>query len=160
MVDSAIDGPRCGQQSRKCVVPTFQDFLTKAIGCLSKLIVKGGNSVVLAVDRVRDRQQIALFGEEEKDQSHHDGEGGFIYVFLGNTLEKPVAILTVSAVECPHKHLYGTAYLATEGCRDLLLVLEATAIQRIERLFRRPIEQSIGRKQISEGPQREALFKP
>jgi hypothetical protein len=126
--------------SRRGNASYLQDLLPKANCCLAKLIVKSGNSVVLAVDRVRDGQQVALFGEEEEDQPHHDGEGGFIYVLLGNALEEPVAILTVSAVECPHKHLYGTTYLAPEGCRDLLLVLQATAIQRIDRLFWRTIE--------------------
>ena len=46
------------------------------------------DGVVVVVKRLAQMQQAALFGGEEKDQPHHDGQRGFVEDSLGHSFEQ------------------------------------------------------------------------
>ena len=160
VLDAAVDGAEGGQQAGKGVVAAFEHFFAQAVGGLAKLVVQGGDGVVLAVDRVGDGQQVALFGEEEEDQPHHQSERGFVDVLAGEAVEEGAAAFAVGAVERGDEHLHGAAHLAAERDGDFLLVLQAAAVEGVERLLGRAVEEGAGGEEVAESAQGEALVKP
>ena len=124
----AVDGTEAGQQAGESVIAAFEHLLAQAVGGLAKLVVQGGDGVVLTVDRVGDGEQVALFGEEEEDQPHHQSERGLIDVLSGDAAEEGAPAFAVGAVERGDEHFDGAAHLAAERGGDFLLVLQAAAV--------------------------------
>jgi hypothetical protein len=64
--DAAVDRAKASQQPREGVVAALEHLFAQVVGSLTKLVVKGGNGVVLAVDRIGDGEQVALSAKKRK----------------------------------------------------------------------------------------------
>jgi hypothetical protein len=70
------------------------------------------------------------------------------------------AAFAVGAVERGDEHLDGAAHLAAERGGDFLLVFQAAAVEGVEGLLGRAVEEGAGGEEVAESAQREALVKP
>ncbi len=118
------------------------------------------DGVVLAVDRVGDWEEVALFGEEEEDQPHHQSERSFVDVFAVQAVEQGASAFAVSAIECGDEHLHGASHLSAERGGDFLLVLQAAAVEGVEGLLGRAVEEGAGGEEVAKSAQGESLVKP
>ena len=75
-------------------------------------------------------------------------------------VEEGAAAFAVGTVERGDEHLDGTAHLAAECDGDLLLILQAAAVERVEGLLGRAVEEGAGGEEVAEGAQCKALVKP
>ena len=75
-------------------------------------------------------------------------------------VEEGAAAFAVGTVERGDEHLDGTAHLAAERGGDFLLVLQAAAVEGVEGLFGRAVEEGAGGEEVAEGAQCETLVKP
>jgi hypothetical protein len=160
MCNAAVDGTEAGQQPGKRVVAAFEHLLAQTVGGIAKLVVQGGDGVILAVDGVGDGQQIALFGEEKEDEPHHQKESRFVDVLSFESVEQGALAFAVGAVKRGDEHLHSAAHLTAKRGGDFLLVLKTATVERVEGLLRRAVEESAGGKKVAEGAQGEALVKP
>jgi len=71
VIRTSVNRPERCQQPRERIVPVFQHLLAMRIRVFPKAGVHGGDGVVVAIDRIRNRQKVALFGEEQEHQAHH-----------------------------------------------------------------------------------------
>ena len=86
----------------------------------------------MIVDRVAGEEEAALFGTEDKDEAHHDGEAGFVEVGRFDLAQQLATAIVVGLVERLHQHFDGAFYLFAECIGNLLLMFERLFEHRFE----------------------------
>ena len=84
----AVDRPEGREQPHPGIVPPLQHLLAVLVGGFLELGHEGRDGVVLVVERVAQEQQAPLLGREQKHQPHHDRQGGFVQVGLGDARQQ------------------------------------------------------------------------
>ena len=160
VLETAMHGAEGGQQPRPGIGATFQHLLPGTVRNLLQLFLQGGDGVVVVVQRLAEMEQAALFGGEEENQPHHDGQGGVVLVGGVDAFEQGPAAVLVQGIEGLHQHLDGLADLVAELIGDLLLILGAGLEQGREGAVRGHPEQAAYAEQGMEGAQRQGLVQP
>ena len=84
MLHAAVHCAERREEAAPGIAATFKDFLTVLVGDFAELLAERGHGVVLIEERVAQQEQAAFFGREQKDQPHHDGDGGLVDLGDGN----------------------------------------------------------------------------
>ena len=118
----AVDRPERRQQPDPGVVPPFQNLLAMLVGRFLEPGHESRDGIVLVVEWVAQEQEAPLLGREQKNQPHHDRQGRFIKVGLGDARQQFSLLVPVDPVERPDDHLDGLADLIAQAVGDFLLV--------------------------------------
>ena len=160
VLDSAVDRSEGRQQPGERRSWRAENFFAEAISRLrQRSWCSGGDRIVFPVDRIGHGQQIALFREEQKDQPHHQKQGGFVNIFFRDSRQEGAVAFAICPVERGHEHLDGPADLPAQRDGDFLLIFEAPAIQSLYGLFSRVLKSASAGKEIAEGAQGQAFVK-
>ena len=120
-----LDAAVHGAEEREQAVPggggRLQRVLAVAVGALLELRAERGRRERLGVERVVERQQPALLGDEQEDQAHHHRDRASVDLLVGEVAEQLAVAVAVLAVERGDQQLDGAPDLGAELVGDLLL---------------------------------------
>ena len=130
-------GAEHSEQSCPGIVPTFQDLVAEAFLFLAQLGAQRGDGVVLIVNRFSEQQELPLFGAEQHNEPHHDGEPGLIKLRRRDVLQKLAVTILVGAIQRLHQDFDGAAHLFPKRVGDFVLMFERAQEQGFKCAFRR-----------------------
>src|SRR5262249_23090896 len=145
-----VNGAERGEQATPSIEAPLEYLFSVEVGRLSEPHAERGDGVVLVKERVPEKQQAALLSSEEKDQTHHHGDRGFVELALGDIVEQHAPLILVSLVERLHQHFHRSAHLVAKLVRDLFLGARALSEQGLDGVAIRHSEEALDRQQTSE----------
>jgi hypothetical protein len=123
-----------------------------AFGVVAQALEESVDAVTAAV-KLRGGQEVAVFGEENEDEPHEDGEESaveIVGVFRENIAQERAAALSVSVLEAAKEFVEGLQHLPCESGRDAGLVFAAALEERGETALARGSEEAVAAKQEME----------
>ena len=119
MPHATVDRPEGRQQPVPGVVPPFQNLLAMLVTSFLEPGHEGRDGIMLVVERVAQEQEAPLLGREQKNQPHHDRQGRFIKVGLGDARQQFSLLVPVDPVERADDHLDGLTDLIAQAVGGL-----------------------------------------